>query len=69
MITHYDMVTGEVIEENTPDQPDTAATQPHLAADPRLLTVQEANAVRKSVPRLPVDAAMLPVDTLIARWS
>lgn len=69
MITHYHMLTGEVIEEKVPDQPHTAATQPDMAADPRLLTVQEANAVQKPATRLPADAAMLPVDTLIARWS
>jgi len=69
MITHYDMVTGEVIEENNPDQPVAAATQPDMVAAPRLLTVQEANAARKPEPRLPADAATLPVDALIARWS
>jgi hypothetical protein len=69
MITHYDMLTGEVIEEEAPDRPHTAATQPDMAAEPRLLTVQEANAVQKPAPRLPADAATLPVDTLIARWS
>ena len=69
MITHYDMVTGEVIEEKTPDQPDTAVTQPDMAAEPRLLTVHEANAAQKPAPRLPADAATLPVDILIARWS
>lgn len=69
MITHYDMMTGEVIEDESRGQAEAGVVRPDETAAPRLLTVQEAAAIQKPGPRLPADVAVLPVDTLIARWS
>lgn len=69
MITHYDMMTGQVVEDETHDQPMSEVLQPDMIATPRLLSVQEAAASRTPGPSLPADAAMLSVEALIARWS
>ena len=70
MITHYDMTTGEVIGENQPDAFSTTPEVPAIAtAQPRLLGVQETTPAGHRRPRLPADAALLPVPVLLARYS
>jgi len=69
MITHYDMMTGQVIEDETHDRPMPEVLQPDMIATPRLLSVQEATASRTPGLSLPADAAMLSVEALIARGS
>lgn len=69
MITHYDMTTGEVIEDGDREQPVTTAAHADGTMALRLLSVHEAVATQKPKIRLPADVAALPVDTLIARWS
>jgi len=50
MITHYDMITGEVIATESPDE---APTEHHGVAlpAPRLMTVHEAAALHPTRPR------------------
>lgn len=68
MITHYDMTTGEVIEDDRLDEPVTIDQRPAEATSLRLLTVQEAAALQAPAPRVPTDIAMLAVDSLLSRW-
>lgn len=68
MITHYDMTTGEVIEEG-PVETAADGTRSPEASELRLLSIDEAVATAIRAPRLPADIAMLPVQTLLKRWS
>lgn len=69
MITHYDMVSGEIVEQeafDTPEQPmDKTNAMPAL----RLLSVDEAANQQPPSPRLPADIAMLAPEVLLARWK
>ena len=50
MITHYDMVSGEMIASEDPDE--VTRRQPGVATPvPRLMTVQEASALHPVAPR------------------
>ena len=69
MITHYDMTTGEIIRDESREQPAETAAGPAETLSMRLLTVQEAVALQTPAPRLPADIVLLPVDKLISRWS
>jgi hypothetical protein len=69
MITHYDMMTGGVIKDEDCAQPVTIAMRQDPAVALRLLAVQEAQAMRRPEPRLPADAAILPVESLLSEWS
>ena len=62
MITHYDMTTGEVIEDENHDRPAQAMQHPAEREVLRLMTVHEAVTVQGPDTRLPTDIATLPVD-------
>lgn len=69
MVMYYDISNGDLI-----DIEDTAARVQTLsqAADtaiPRLMTVQEAAAIQHRPTPLPADIALLPVASLLAKWS
>lgn len=67
MITHYDMTTGEIIQEPSGDAPVAPAVQADASPALRLVTVAEAAAMQRQTIRLPADMAMLPVHALIFR--
>ena len=69
MITHYDITTGEVIGDESCDRPRTTAVRADQTATLRLLPVHEALMTQRPERRLPADVALLPVDTLVSRWS
>jgi len=67
MITHFDMVSGQVVGDENHDTP--AVPNPGVGSL-RLLTVQEAAAIapRPAAP-VPADIALLPVSHLLAKWE
>lgn len=68
MIRHYDMTTGELIEELSESSP---AEDPVLAESPaeaRLMTVQEEiSAEKKPSPCMPADMLTLDLGTYLDR--
>lgn len=70
MITHFDMVTGQVVEDENHDTPAPPASGVAAMPSLRLMTVQEATAIASQPARqVPADIAMSPVNLILARWQ
>jgi len=64
MITHYDMVSGEVIASEGPAE--VTSRRPGVAAPvPRLMTVQEASALHSLAPRGHGAVVMQPITAFL----
>ena len=62
MITHYDMDTGERLEDDRKDVNPCNDSRPPQAAEPRLMTVQEAVAIEQHITAAPPAVIMMPLD-------
>jgi hypothetical protein len=69
MVRHYDITTGDEVGKEIRDGATESAQQSAETALPRLLTVQEATALKAGKSHLPADMATLPVETILANWS
>ncbi len=65
MITHYDMLTGEVIDDDSHAARDDRATYPRRELQLRLLSVHEANVGEQRIAAAAPALIMLPVDYLL----
>ena len=65
MITHYDMLTGEVIDDSSPEARNDHPTQTHPEAQLRLLSVAEAQLCEQRTAACAAGVLMLPIDQLL----
>jgi hypothetical protein len=69
MIAHFDMITGQPLNDvQEADQADTA-TPDVVAPSLRLLTVQESIGAGHTAARLPMVIAGLPLGRLLDKWQ
>lgn len=69
MITHYDIVSGEVLAIEHDAGPEDRPTPPANATALRLMGVQEAVAIDHPEPRLPADIVDVPVALWLNRMK
>ena len=67
MITHYDMFTGEVIDDDGREARNDQATQGHAETQLRLLSVAEAQLCEQRTAACAAGVLMLPIDQVIGR--
>ena len=65
MITHYDMVTGEMIGSENDETPGSTASVTGETAALQLISVQEALRLQTVGRQHPCVAAMLPITVLL----
>ena len=65
MITHYDMVTGEVIDSENDGAPGSTAPVNGETAALQQISVQEALRLQTAGRQHPCVAAMLPINVLL----
>ena len=69
MITHFDMITGQPLNDvQEADQADIA-TPDVVAPSLRLLTVQESIGAGHAAARFPVAITGLPIGRLLDQWQ
>lgn len=67
MITHYDMLTGEVIDDDSHAARDDREAHPRHELQLRLLSVHEANRGEQRIAAAVPALIMLPSDYLLGR--
>ena len=65
MITHYDMLTGEVIDDGSPEAPNDRREQMQSETQLRLLSVAEARLCEQRAATCAAGVLMLPIDQLL----
>ena len=65
MITHYDMLTGEVIDDGSTEARSDRQTQTHPETQLRLLSVAEARLCERRTASCAAGVLMLPIDQLL----
>ncbi len=65
MITHYDMLTGEVIDDDSREARNDQPAQGHAETRLRLLSVAEAKLCEKRTAACAAGVLMLPIDQLL----